>query len=155
MDTLFNVTKNKCKSYIKIQLLDWPGRAALMGSGTCCSSGPLSGRRLGEWGESPEAALPGEGVSGLQPEKQKNEQQVLEDPGKLTADRWGRVKKPMCSRLTKGGPLLHQALLSEVQNPQTRSSYVLLPKGPAFPGLTSGNPTSPRPSLVPFLQGWP
>lgn len=86
----------------------------------------------------------GKGVSGLQPEKQKNEQQAVEGPGKPTADRWGRIAKLMSSRLLESGLLLYQALISEVQHPQTRSSYALAPKGSAFPGLTSGGPTSPR-----------
>lgn len=67
-----------------------------------------------------------------------------------TADRWRRVEKPTCSRLMEGGPLLNQALLSKVQHPQTRSSYALVPRGPAFPGLTSGGPTSPRYDLLWF-----
>lgn len=92
--------------------------------------------------------LLGGGVNGLQPEKQKKEQQAPEGPGKSATDRWGRIAKPICTRLMEGGLFPHQALLSKVQPASSDQiflcTYVPPSKGPAFPGLTSSGPTSLR-----------
>lgn len=84
----------------------------------------------------------GEGVSGLQPEKQKNEQQTLERPESQQQTDEEELQSLYATHYQILGPFLHQALLSKVQHPQTSSSYVPSPKGQTFPGLISSGPTS-------------